>query len=199
MKILASLLISLVAFLTLNAFIPTAEEAEIYNSTVRLHVIANSDSERDQEVKLKVRDKVVEIISNSGASSKEEAILFIEQNRDKIKEEATKVLRADGIDDDVQVKLGYEDYPTRDYENFSLPAGNYTSVRVIIGDGEGKNWWCVLFPPLCTQGAISYDDEEYTDVGLTSDQYKLITGSSGEYKVKFKLLEIASGIFGFDY
>ena len=199
MKILSSLLISLMAFLTLNAFIPTAEEAEIYNSTVRLHVIANSDSERDQEVKLKVRDKVVEIISTSEANSKEEAISFIEQNRDKIKEEAIKVLRAEGISDDVEVKLGYEDYPTRNYENFSLPAGNYTSVRVIIGKGEGKNWWCVLFPPLCTQGAISYDDEEYTDVGLTSDQYKLITGTSGKYKVKFKLLEIASSAFGFNY
>ena len=199
MKILLSLLISLMAFLTLNAFIPTAQESEIYSSCVRLHVIANSDSEKDQAVKLLVRDKVVEIISGSEANSKEEAISFIEQNSDKIKEEATKVLRAEGIDDNVEVKLGYENYPTRNYENFSLPAGSYTSIRVIIGEGEGQNWWCVLFPPLCTKGAISYDEDEYTDVGLTSDQYRLITGSGGEYKVKFKLLEMASGVFGFNY
>ena len=77
-----------------------------------------------------------------------------------------------------------------------MPAGEYTSLKIIIGSGEGQNWWCVLFPPLCTSVAIGYDDDAYIDVGLTKDQYDLITGSRGEYKVKLKLLEIASRAFG---
>ena len=80
-----------------------------------------------------------------------------------------------------------------------MPAGEYTSVRIIIGEGEGQNWWCVLFPPMCTSFAIESDDESYTSVGLSKDQYNMITGANGEYKVKFKLLEIASNAFGIEY
>ena len=77
-----------------------------------------------------------------------------------------------------------------------MPAGESTSVRVIIGEGAGENWWCVLYPPLCTASAIDYGEDGYIQVGLTKDQYDLITGSSGEYKIKFKLLEIAKEAFG---
>ena len=199
MKAVTSLLIAIIAFLTLSSFIPTAQECEIYNSTVRLHVIANSDSESDQALKLKVRDAIVEDLKNCGATSKEEAVSYIESEKEKLENIADTVLEESGSTDRAVIKIGKEDYPTREYENFALPAGNYTSVRVIIGNGEGKNWWCVLFPPLCTAAAMEYDEENCVDVGLTQDQYRLITGTNGEYKVKFKLLEIAADAFGVKY
>ncbi|MBQ8546108.1 MAG: stage II sporulation protein R [Clostridia bacterium] len=199
MKIIATILISVATFFTLNAIIPTSEECEIYDSCVRLHILANSNSESDQEVKLKVRDKMLEKISTYEAESKEKALLKIEEDKDELIEIAKTTLEENGFDYDVNIEIGVEDYPTRYYEDFSLPAGSYTSVRVLIGEGAGENWWCVLYPPLCTSSAIKYDDEAYIDVGLTKDQYSLITQSTGKYKIKFKILEVAADAFGVEY
>ena len=192
MKIILSILISVATFFTLNAFIPKADEAEIYDACVRLHVIANSDSESDQELKLKVRDKLLEKVDEYEAKDKKEAIYLLEENKEELIALAKEVVSKEGEDYNVKIEIGLEDYPTRTYEDFSLPAGEYTSVRVIIGEGKGQNWWCVLYPPLCTSSAIKYDEDAYIDVGLTKDQYGLITGVSGNYKVKFKFLELAS-------
>ena len=196
MKFLVTILVSFLVFLCLWTVIPTAQECEIYKSTIRLHVIANSDSEEDQAVKLKVRDAVLERISEYDAKSKEEALLLIENDRELLAKIANDELKRNGFADTVSIEIGKEAYPVRNYEGFSLPAGEYTSVRIIIGEGKGENWWCVLFPPLCTDYAVGYDDEAYIDVGLSKDQYSLITGTSGEYQIKFKLLEIASQAFG---
>lgn len=199
MKVIGTILISAIVFLTMNSLIPTAKEAQIYSTTVRLHVLADSDSERDQKLKLKVRDALLEEISNYNAKSKAEALLKMEENKENLTKIAEEVLEKEGCDKDVSIEIGNEKYPTRYYEDFALPAGNYTSVRVIIGSGKGQNWWCVLYPPLCTGNAIEFDDEYCVDVGLTRDQYNLITQASGEYKIKFKLLEMASWAFGFSY
>lgn len=196
MKFLVTLLISAVTFLCLWTVIPTAKECEIYESTIRLHVIANSDSEKDQAVKLKVRDAILTHVSTYDAKSKAEALSLIENDRELIEKIANEELKNNGFSDTVSIEIGKEDYPVRNYEGFSLPAGEYTSVRIIIGEGKGENWWCVLFPPLCTDYAVGYDDEAYIDVGLSKDQYGLITGTSGEYQIKFKLLELASQAFG---
>lgn len=198
-KILVTFFICIVAFLFIWSFIPSAKECEIYNSTIRLHVIASSNSERDQAVKLKVRDAVLEKVKTYESDSKEETLAMIKNDKEGIEEIARQVLKKEGISDTVSLEIGKESYPVRHYEGFSLPAGEYTSVRVVIGEGEGENWWCVLFPPLCTAQAIEYDDEAYVDVGLTKEQYYMITGNSPEYEVKFKLLEIASEAFGFEY
>ncbi len=198
MRIILSILISVAVFLVMNQVIPTKEESEIYNSTVRLHVLANSDSESDQELKLKVRDALLEEITTYEAKSKEEALYQMEQNKDELVEIAKKTIRQNNENYDVKIEIGAEEYPTRYYEDFALPAGNYTSVRVLIGEGEGQNWWCVLYPPLCTSAALEYDDESYIEVGLTKDQYSLITGDSGRYKIKFKLLELAEEAFGWN-
>jgi stage II sporulation protein R len=135
----------------------------------------------------------------SKATTKEEALSYLEENKSALEEIAKEEIVNNAYSYDVKIEIGIEEYPTRNYEDFSLPAGKYTSVRVIIGEGKGQNWWCVLYPPLCNQGAISYDEDAYIDVGLTKDQYGLITQSSGKYKVKFKLLEVASEIVGFEY
>lgn len=198
-KISLTFFICIVAFLFIWSFIPSAKECEIYNSTIRLHVIASSNSERDQSVKLKVRDAVLQRIKEYESDSKEQTLSMIKSDKKHIEEIAQKTLEKEGISDTVSLEIGKESYPVRYYEGFSLPAGEYTSVRVVIGEGEGENWWCVLFPPLCTAQAIEYDDEAYIDVGLTKDQYYMITGKSPEYEVKFKLLEIASEAFGFEY
>lgn len=198
-KIALTVFVSLVAFLFLWSFIPTVEECQIYNSTIRLHIIANSNSEKDQAVKLKVRDEVLSHIEKYESDSRAQTLSMISTDKEKIEKIAKDVLEKEGIYDDVSLEIGREEYPVRYYEGFSLPAGEYTSVRVVIGEGDGQNWWCVLFPPLCTAQAIKYDDEAYVDVGLTKEQYYMITGNSPEYEVKFKLLEIASQAFGFKY
>ena len=194
-----SIFIAVICFLVLNAIIPTSKESEIYNSTIRLHVIANSDSQEDQEVKLKVRDSVLEYMETYEVTSKDEAVCKIEQDKENIEKIATECLKNAGFDNEVRVELVNEQYPNREYESFTLPAGEYTSLKIIIGSGEGQNWWCVLYPPLCSSIAIEYDKDASIEVGLTKDQYNLITGSNGKYKVKLKLLEMASEAFGFDY
>ncbi len=199
MRIISTILISVATFFTLSSLIPTQSEAQIYDSCVRLHVIANSDTEKDQELKLKVRDELLKMVSSYEVDSKEEALIKMEESKDELEKIAKETIQANGYDYDVKIEIGLEDYPTRDYEDFSLPAGEYTSVRVIIGEGKGQNWWCVLYPPLCTQAALSYDKDACIEVGLSSNQYDLITGSNGKYKVKFKLLEMASQVAGFDY
>ena len=199
MRILATILISVATFFTLNSLIPTSNDYEIYDSCVRLHVLANSNSEEDQEVKLKVRDRILSELSSYDVKTKEEALKTVEENKERLEKIAKDELRKNGFDYDVKIDIGYEDYPTRNYEDFSLPAGTYTSVRVLLGSGEGENWWCVLYPPLCTQTAIKYDDDACIDVGLTKDQYSLITQSNGKYKVKFKILEITASAMGIEY
>ena len=199
MRFFTSLSICLIAFLTLWGFIPTAEECEIYDSTVRLHILADSDSEEDQRVKLLVRDAVLQHISGYDSKNKEQALLAIKSDKEQIEAVARRVLLENGMDKSVSIEIGEEEYPVRYYEDFSLPAGRYSSVRIIIGEGKGQNWWCVMFPPMCTSFAIDSYDESYTDVGLSKDQYNMITGAGGEYKVKFKLLEIASSALGIEY
>jgi len=199
MRFLSTFISCILAFLTLWYFIPTEEECKIYDTTLRLHVIANSDSEEDQRVKLLIRDAVLEHISAYDSKSKEEAILQISANKDEIEKIAEDVLVNNGMSGDVSIEIVKEQYPVRYYEDFSLPAGEYTSVKIKIGDAKGQNWWCVLFPPLCTSFAINADEDEYVNVGLSKDQYNMITGSDGRYRVKFKLLEIAAGALGVEY
>lgn len=198
-KVTFTLLISVIIFLFIWSFIPSAEECEIFDSTVRLHVIANSDSEHDQSAKLKVRDALLEKISGYECTTKKQAIATITANKSDLEMLAMETLEKEGIVDTVSIEIGEETYPERTYEDFSLPAGEYTSVRVIIGEGEGKNWWCVLFPPMCTAQAIEYDKDTFIQTGLSKEQYYMITGTNGKYEVKFKLLEIASSAFGFEY
>lgn len=199
LKFISTVLISVATFFTLNALIPTMGEMDIYDSCVRLHVIANSDSEDDQGLKLKVRDALLEAISTYEFKDKNDALEYIEKNKECLLETAEAIVEENGYCYGVTIETGLESYPTRYYEDFSLPAGKYTSVRVKIGEAEGENWWCVLYPPLCNAGAISYENDAYTDVGLTKDQYELITGKTGEYKVKFKLIEVAAQLAGFEY
>ncbi|MBE6562678.1 MAG: stage II sporulation protein R [Ruminococcaceae bacterium] len=181
--------------------LPVGNETEIYENTVRLHVIANSDSEDDQRLKLLVRDAVLEAVEKKGsADSKVQAVTNLSDMEEEIIEASEKVLRLEGCEDSVKIDFGKEKYPTRYYENFTLPSGTYTSLRVVIGEGEGKNWWCVLYPPLCTAASEGEAEEEFLAAGFSSEQYKLIKNNSGlKYKIRFRFLEVLSEAFGFEY
>lgn len=200
MKMILTVLLSGIVFFVLFQIFPTEEEFKIYESTVRLHVLANSDSEEDQKLKLQVRDAILETVIDFESSNKKEAIKNIEENKKRLEEIAKTVIKNNGYDYDVKVEIGEELYPTKYYDDFALPAGEYTSVRVVIGNGDGRNWWCVLYPPLCTSLATDNKEEVCIQAGLTKDQYNLITANnSGKYKIKFRFLELASEVFGFEY
>lgn len=173
------------------------EYAEIYDKTLRLHIPANSDSEADQAVKLKVRDALVSVLEKplSDCKSREEAVKVVESMREELEAEANAALKENGADYTASISVTEEYYPRREYEGIALPAGKYTSVKVELGKAEGRNWWCVLFPQVCT-GTASNVGETLASVGFTANQIKLLTEYEDEgYAVRFKILEVISGIF----
>ena len=190
--------LSLTLFLTiLVAVCPTKGEAEVYDKVIRLHVLANSDGEEDQALKLKVRDAVLVKAAalTEDCADRAEAEATLAAGTDVLQAEAEKALRENGCDRSVAVTIGKEHYPTREYEGVRLPAGDYCSLRVLIGEAEGQNWWCVLFPPLCV-GSASEVKEEMVSAGFTPGQVKILTDSeSPRYVLKFKLLEILGSLF----
>ena len=199
MKNLLALTVTVILLFVILGALPIHGESEIYDSVLRLHILANSDSEEDQELKLKVRDTILEHSSElfGDSQSIEDAALVINSNIDTITELARQVIIENGYDYPVSVTLTNERYPTRSYESLCFPSGEYLSLRVMIGDAEGQNWWCVLFPPLCLSAATEKKTAEdaFIAVGLTGDQYRIITESDNtKYTVRFKLLETIEGL-----
>jgi stage II sporulation protein R len=194
---IVTLLIGLMAL----SFLPVHGEEKIYDTVVRLHVLANSDSEEDQALKLRVRDAVLDATSPlvKDCTSQEEAVEILSAHIPDLESAAAAVIRQEGYDYPVTVLLGEEEYPTRIYESCAFPAGTYVSLRVCIGNAEGQNWWCCLFPPLCLSAATAKEDNEdaFIQVGLTKDQYGIITETGKtKYKVRFKILEVIEDWFG---
>ena len=189
-KIILPALSIIIASLILFA-IPTEAEGAIYEDTLRLHILANSDSEDDQILKLTVRDTVLCEFSEElgNAKSKADATEQIEELLPKIKECAERVIENEGYSYSVRVRVGKEWYGTREYEGFTLPAGEYTSLIIEIGEGNGQNWWCVMYPPLCLDACL-----EDAAVGYTDEEIKLIKPEG--FKIKFKALELFSKYFG---
>ena len=173
---------------------PVHGEAEVYDSVLRLHVLANSDTDEDQALKLKVRDSILSASAPimEGCETREEAIAALTAAIPTLTSAASETIQREGFDYPVRIELCEEDYPTKSYESFCFPSGEYLSLRVLIGDAAGQNWWCVLFPPLCLSAATDQSDAEeaFIAVGLTDDQYKIITETdSPTYQVRFKILE----------
>lgn len=156
-------------------------QAAVADELVRLHVLAKDDTAYEQAVKLRVRDEVLAYVQPllAEADSREEAMAVLNDNLDGIRSAAGTVAG----ERQVAVTLTEEYYPTREYDGFALPAGEYTSLRVILADGQGRNWWCVVYPPLCT--AVATEAMEC----LSDETGRLITQSEG-YVYKFKLLEL---------
>ncbi len=177
------------------AAIPTEAEAAIYEDTIRLHILAASDSEKDQRLKLEIRD---EILKNYGETLKSTGDINAAKKKinellPEIEEFTQEKIKERGYDYSATVSLSDEWYDTREYEGFTLPKGRYTSLRIIIDEGKGKNWWCVMFPPLCLDIATESAPVDDGVIDYTKDEINLITNE--KYKVKFKILELLSDAF----
>lgn len=203
MKKILTLGMSLIVIFIFLGLMPVHGEADIYENVIRLHVVANSDSEEDQALKLKVRDTVLSVVSDVCAENSckniDEASAVVREHIDEITKAAEKRIAAEGYEYSVKVSLGEENYPTKNYEDLAFPAGRYLSLQVKIGEGEGQNWWCVLFPPLCLSAAsdaATGAEDALINIGFSGEQYKIITQSDNvTYNVRFKILETFEGVF----
>lgn len=195
MKKMLSGIISLLFAAILMAAVPTDADAEIYDDTLRLHILAASDSAEDQDLKIAVRDAILLEYGErlSSYSGLESALEAVEALLPEIERCARECIRAQGFDYSVTAELTVEEYDTRDYGELSLPRGRYNSLVVKIGEGEGRNWWCVMYPPMCLDMALDAPSDDWVS-GYTDTELSLITG--GKYRVKFKLLELVSDFYG---
>lgn len=170
------------------------------DNLIRLHVIANSDSDEDQALKRDVRDVVISYMQEKLESSKnlEQARQIINNNLDEIEKLAADEIKESGKAYPVKTILGTYPFPTKAYGDVTLPAGNYEALRIVIGKGAGSNWWCVLFPPLCfvdvTHGTIPDSVKEDLRKSLTDEEYTIVTSADNDsdipVKIKFKVVEI---------
>lgn len=169
-------------------------QKEIADNTLRLHVVANSDSEEDQAHKLVVRDAVLRHVGalTANCTSADEAEMVISENLLSIQEAAQSV-----SDYDISVSLGEEAFDTRYYDTFTLPAGQYTALRVNIGQAEGKNWWCVVFPSLCTSATSDAVEQTAQTAGFGDAQTDFVVGGEERYVLRFKTLQWIKNIFDF--
>lgn len=203
MKKYILLLIVSVLFLLLSAYsYVNAVSNNLADSVFRLHVIANSDSKEDQELKYKVRDKLIEYMNTltNDMNSKEEVIEIAKAHLEDFKEIAQNVVKENEYNYDVNVKIGNFSFPTKTYGDISFPAGFYDALKVEIGKAEGQNWWCVMFPPLCfvdvTSGVVPEESKENLEENLGDEEYELIsdTENNSILNIKFKIIELFESI-----
>lgn len=178
-----------VACLVCTALWAEATQVRLASQVIRLHILANSDSEEDQALKLEVRDRVLETTSAllAGETEPQAAAVLLDQHLDDIAQTAAQEISVQGHDDRVEVRLEQTWFPTRQYQGISLPAGNYLALRVLIGAAEGHNWWCVVFPNLCLPAVSERALETST---LTPGQISLLQEEETSYVFRFKTLEL---------
>lgn len=169
---------------------------DIANSVFRLHVIANSDTEEDQNLKYIVRDHLLNYMNSicGNCKSKEEAISIVQENKNAFEQIAINTIREQGYNYSVKINIGNFEFPTKNYGDISLPAGYYDALRVEIGEAKGQNWWCVMFPPLCfvdiSSGVVPDESKELIENNLSEEEFALVSSQSDhEIQFKFKLLE----------
>jgi stage II sporulation protein R len=180
------------------------ELADVADKLIRLHVIANSDSVEDQDLKRKVRDEVIKQMSPKFENLKDvnQVKKVIADNVGLIENIAAKVVAENQKGYGVKALLGNFDFPTKVYGNLTLPAGNYQALKIVLGNGEGQNWWCVMFPPLCfidiAHGVVPEQTMDELKKSLNEDEYRLLTAAKTEeevpVKLKFKIVEIAKSM-----
>lgn len=187
-KWIKALALALVAALCISLCGFSGECSQIRERVLRLHVMANSDSEEDQQLKLKVRDTVVETAAGlfDTVTDKDGAIAQVEQMLPEIVAAAQQRVYDEGYDYEVKAELCHMYFTTREYETVTLPAGMYDALRITIGEGAGRNWWCVVFPPMCVSAAS--ESAELSDV-LDEEQVEIVTEPQ-QYEVRFKVVEI---------
>lgn len=184
-------------FISISSYANTVSK-NLSDNFFRLHILANSNSEIDQNLKLKVRDSIIEYMNSLDFSdiSKSEVMSMVEKDSEIYKNIAQNVITSEGFNYPVSIEIGNFHFPTKVYGNISLPAGYYDALRIKIGNAEGENWWCSLFPPLCfvdiSSGVIDESSKDNLKENLSKEEFAIITSSSEKVKLKFKLLEIFS-------
>ena len=190
--------ILIILYTTICAFsYVQAVSTDISDSVFRLHVIANSNSDEDQNLKYKVRDNLLNYMNNicKNCTSKEEAINIVSKYQEEFKQVALETIKNEGYSYDVNITIGNFEFPTKHYGDISLPAGYYDALRVEIGEACGRNWWCVMFPSLCfvdiSSGIVPEESKEELQDILSDEEYAIISDNSKpNIKLKFKLLEL---------
>lgn len=182
-----ALMIALAVFLGTGAMALRTQDT-LADKVVRLHVLANSDSPADQALKLQVRDVVLERATEllKQSADRGEAETLLRNELPELERLAEQEIRANGYGYAVSAELTTTEFPTREYEGFTLPAGEYLALRILIGEGAGQNWWCVVFPPLCTAASA---ETAAMAAGFSEEEVSLITEEDG-YVLKFKTVEL---------
>ncbi len=193
MKTLLSFIISFLLAVLVCAAMPTDGEEAVYTDVVRLHVLANSDTAEDQNLKIAVRDCLLSTYGETLSSfcNSKEAQAFLTASLSEVQKIVEDFLEEEGASRTVTVEVKEEYFETRAYEDVTLPAGTYTALTVTLGEGKGQNWWCVLYPALCTEGA--FGERVSAEDAFTNSEYKLITKSG--YALKFRTLEVLGSLF----
>lgn len=189
-KIVATLFVTLCVTMLLTGYTNDVQ-SDLQENLIRLHIVANSDDCGDQEVKLKVRDDVLNEVRNDFLSLSKEDIV---KNLKTIEDTANNTLRQNGFDYTATAEYGMFSFPKKTYKSITLPSGNYYGVRIVLGTGSGHNWWCVMYPPLCVKedgtAELSEQGEKMLKENLGDDTYEIITQSDKKAVLKFKLVEI---------
>ena len=196
-KIILILIILFTIFIFTCAYsYVSAISDNLYNSIFRLHVIANSDSEEDQNLKYIVRDNLITYINENckDFSSKDDVVQYANNHIEEIKKIAENTVKQNGFNYPVTIEIGKFDFPTKSYGDISFPSGLYDALRVKIGKSAGKNWWCVMFPPLCfvdtTTDIVSDSSKESLQKTLSNENYKIVSeNDNSEITIKFKIIE----------
>lgn len=193
--ILLALLLFLYVFISAQSYV-TAVSTNLSDAVFRLHVIANSDTDADQALKLKVRDSLLAYMNEicSNCSTKDEAISLANQHKDEFQKIAEQTITNNGYNYSVKINIDNFYFPTKNYGDISLPAGMYDALRVEIGEAKGQNWWCVMFPSLCfvdiSSGVVDDEAKENLEQNLEEESYSVISDTKkSDVKFKFKLIE----------
>ena len=198
--IIVLLLLILFIFISAISYV-SAVSNNIANGVFRLHVIANSDSPEDQNLKYIVRDELIKYMNTlaKDCTSKQEVIEIAQYNISNFENIAKKTIQDNGFNYNVTVEIGNFDFPTKTYGDITLPAGTYDSLKIKIGKSEGQNWWCVMFPPLCfvdvTTGIVPEESKKEMKEAMPEEEYSLISNTNNsEVNFKFKLIEFFENI-----
>ena len=186
----AALLMAFAVVLTIGMWASVTQRS-LADEVLRLHVVANSDSDADQAVKLQVRDAILTAATPylDGVNGQEQAEQALEPHLSELAQAGAAVLGEAGMDYPITVTITDQWFPTKEYTDFALPAGTYRSLQVVLGQGQGHNWWCVVFPPLCVSSVSEESVATSASGVLSEDQISLISGQDGEYVLRFKVLE----------
>ena len=197
LSIFIATFITIIFMLTTKSYSYNIQKG-IADEVIRLHVLANSDSREDQDLKIKVKNGIIKMLENElhNSISKDETRIILLKNLDKIEERAEEIIKENGYDYTAKVRISFDHFPTKEYADVTLPAGEYEALKIEIGEGKGKNWWCVMFPPLCFIDAsvneVPRKDKDTLKNILTDEEYNIVTKEKDNIpvKIKFKIVEL---------